>query len=86
MVCGAWTIITFCPSSSDLLSFEVNATAQPSPALAERFAGHKYLRPKSIHDQDVLTEYSKYYMYLACIQFINSVCCSRSGDPLMCPP
>ncbi|KZV99015.1 Phosphotyrosyl phosphatase activator [Exidia glandulosa HHB12029] len=35
--------------------------------------GHKYLRPKSIHDEDVLMEYSKYYMYLACIQFINSI-------------
>ncbi|EJD51948.1 Phosphotyrosyl phosphatase activator [Auricularia subglabra TFB-10046 SS5] len=35
--------------------------------------GHKYLRPKSIHDPDVLAEYSKHYMYLACIQFINSI-------------
>ena len=35
--------------------------------------GHKYIRPKSIHDADVVDEYSKYYMYLACIKFINSV-------------
>ncbi|KAG8894440.1 Serine/threonine-protein phosphatase 2A activator 2 [Tulasnella sp. 403] len=35
--------------------------------------GHKYIRPKSIHDKDVVDEYSKYYMYLACIQFINSI-------------
>jgi Phosphotyrosyl phosphate activator (PTPA) protein len=35
--------------------------------------GHKYIRPKSIHDADVVEEYSKYYMYLACIKFINSV-------------
>jgi len=35
--------------------------------------GHKYLRPKSIHDKDILDEYSKDYMYLACIQFINSI-------------
>lgn len=37
------------------------------------YRGHKYLRPKSIHDADVLEEYSKDYMYLACIKFINSV-------------
>ncbi|KAF8513211.1 Phosphotyrosyl phosphatase activator [Gautieria morchelliformis] len=35
--------------------------------------GHKYIRPKSIHDADVVEEYSKYYMYLACIKFINSI-------------
>ncbi|KAI5118359.1 hypothetical protein M0805_004332 [Coniferiporia weirii] len=35
--------------------------------------GHKYLRPKSIHDKDVVDEYSKDYMYLACIKFINSI-------------
>jgi serine/threonine-protein phosphatase 2A activator len=35
--------------------------------------GHKFLRPKSIHDAEILEEYSKDYMYLACIQFINSV-------------
>ncbi|CAH7686931.1 hypothetical protein BY996DRAFT_4578030 [Phakopsora pachyrhizi] len=34
---------------------------------------HKYLRPKSIHDPDVLEGYSNKYMYLACIQFINSI-------------
>jgi len=35
--------------------------------------GHKYIRPKSIHDNDVVDEYSKDYMYLACIRFINSI-------------
>ena len=35
--------------------------------------GHKYIRPKSIHDADTTEEFSKHYMYLACIQFINSV-------------
>ena len=35
--------------------------------------GHKHLRPKSIHDSEILDEFSKDYMYLACIQFINSV-------------
>ena len=35
--------------------------------------GHKYLRPKSIHDSDVVEEFSKDYIYFACIRFINSV-------------
>jgi serine/threonine-protein phosphatase 2A activator len=37
------------------------------------FPGHKYLRPKSIHDSEVVEEFSKDYMYFACIRFINSV-------------
>ncbi|KAF8497407.1 Phosphotyrosyl phosphatase activator [Russula emetica] len=35
--------------------------------------GHKYLRPKSIHDSEVVEEFSKDYMYFACIRFINSI-------------
>ncbi|EJU01518.1 phosphotyrosyl phosphatase activator [Dacryopinax primogenitus] len=35
--------------------------------------GHKYLRPKSIHDADVLEMFGKDYMYVACIAFINSI-------------
>ncbi len=35
--------------------------------------GHKYIKPKTIHDNEVLEEFAKDYMYLACIQFINSV-------------
>ncbi|TFK52855.1 Phosphotyrosyl phosphatase activator [Heliocybe sulcata] len=35
--------------------------------------GHKYIRPKAIHDAEIVEEYSKHYMYFACIQFINSV-------------
>jgi len=50
--------------------------------------GHKYLRPKCIHDDEILDEFSKDYMYLAYIQFINSVrllsfplsCSSSSSD------
>ena len=34
---------------------------------------HAHLRPKSIHDEDVLGEYGDEYMYLGCIQFINSI-------------
>jgi len=35
--------------------------------------GHKYIRPKSIHDAEIVDEYSKQYIYLACIKFINSI-------------
>ncbi|KAI0701953.1 Phosphotyrosyl phosphatase activator [Cytidiella melzeri] len=35
--------------------------------------GHKHLRPKSIHDNEILQEFSKDYMYFACIHFINSI-------------
>ncbi|KAI8967509.1 Phosphotyrosyl phosphatase activator [Mycotypha africana] len=34
---------------------------------------HKYIKPKSIHDTETVEEFSKSYMYLACIHFINSV-------------
>ncbi|KAF9162715.1 Serine/threonine-protein phosphatase 2A activator 2 [Actinomortierella ambigua] len=40
---------------------------------AAQLRGHKYIRPKSIHDEDVVSEFAKDYMYLSCIQFINSV-------------
>jgi len=35
--------------------------------------GHKYIRPKAIHDAEIVDEYSKHYMYFACIKFINSI-------------
>ncbi len=34
---------------------------------------HKYIKPKSIHDKDVVDQFHQSYMYLACIHFINSV-------------
>ncbi|TPX49462.1 hypothetical protein SeMB42_g01579 [Synchytrium endobioticum] len=40
---------------------------------SSQLINHKYIRPKSIHDPDLVDEYSKHYMYLACIKFINSV-------------
>ncbi|KAI9106256.1 Phosphotyrosyl phosphatase activator, partial [Phlyctochytrium arcticum] len=40
---------------------------------ASQLADHKHLRPKSIHSQDVISQYAADYMYLACVQFINSV-------------
>ncbi|KAI5451403.1 Serine/threonine-protein phosphatase 2A activator 2 [Naganishia albida] len=38
-----------------------------------QLADHKHLRPKAIHDPEVLEAFSKDYMYFACIQFINSI-------------
>lgn len=35
--------------------------------------GHKHLRPKSIHDPEIVEAFAKDYMYFACIEFINSV-------------
>ncbi|KAF9112710.1 Serine/threonine-protein phosphatase 2A activator 2 [Mortierella sp. AM989] len=40
---------------------------------AAQLIGHKYIRPKSIHDNDIVSEFSKDYMYLSCVKFINSV-------------
>jgi serine/threonine-protein phosphatase 2A activator len=34
---------------------------------------HPHIRPKSIHNEDILEEYSKEYIYLGCIAFINSI-------------
>jgi serine/threonine-protein phosphatase 2A activator len=41
---------------------------------AAQLRGHKYIRPKSIHDNDIVSEFAKDYMYLSCVKFINSVC------------
>ena len=38
-----------------------------------RISGHKYIRPKAIHDSEIVEEYSQHYIYFACIAFINSV-------------
>ncbi|KAJ7287471.1 Phosphotyrosyl phosphatase activator [Mycena rebaudengoi] len=40
---------------------------------AAQLRGHKYIRPKAIHDAEVVEEYAKEYIYFACIQFINSI-------------
>ena len=43
-------------------------------------SGHKYLRPKSIHDPEIVDELAKDYMYIACIKFINSASiCAKHG-------
>jgi hypothetical protein len=38
------------------------------------------LKPKAIHDQEVLDAFGDEYMYLACIKFINGV--SKRPDSL----
>ncbi|KAI8596150.1 hypothetical protein EDD21DRAFT_312524 [Dissophora ornata] len=40
---------------------------------AAQLRGHKYIKPKSIHDDDIVSEFAKDYMYLSCVKFINSV-------------
>lgn len=34
---------------------------------------HKHLKPKSIHNPEVLEAFSADYMYLSCIAFVNSI-------------
>ncbi|XP_062164612.1 uncharacterized protein LOC133871229 [Alnus glutinosa] len=34
---------------------------------------HKYMKPKSIHNQDILDNFSNEYMYIACILFVKKV-------------
>lgn len=76
---GASMTITSCPSFGALLSCVVSVRVSvQSPNLltltrTSRIQGHKYIKPKSIHDTDIVDEYAKHYMYLACIKFINSV-------------
>ncbi|KAG9085450.1 Serine/threonine-protein phosphatase 2A activator 2 [Ceratobasidium sp. 370] len=38
-----------------------------------QLVGHPHLRPKSIHNAEVIEEFSKHYIYFACIEFINSI-------------
>lgn len=35
--------------------------------------GHRFIKPRAIHDPEVVEEYEKDYMYFACVAFINSV-------------
>lgn len=34
---------------------------------------HKYMKPKSIHNDDILENFSGEYMYLACVKFVKQV-------------
>eukprot|EP00252_Welwitschia_mirabilis_P023867 TRINITY_DN686_c0_g2_i1.p1 TRINITY_DN686_c0_g2~~TRINITY_DN686_c0_g2_i1.p1 ORF type:complete len:393 (+),score=57.68 TRINITY_DN686_c0_g2_i1:177-1355(+) len=38
---------------------------------SSQLVGHKYMRPKSIHNQDILDNFSHEYMYLSCVKFVK---------------
>lgn len=40
---------------------------------AAQLYSHPHLRPKCIHDSEILEEFGAEYMYLGCIAFINSI-------------
>lgn len=40
---------------------------------AAQLKGHKYIKPRSIRNADVVDTYARDYMYLGCIQFITKV-------------
>lgn len=40
---------------------------------AAQLTDHRYIRPKSIHDLEIVHEFAKDYMYLSCIAFVNHV-------------
>eukprot|EP00835_Amoeboradix_gromovi_P006346 NODE_730_length_4741_cov_0.379362.p1 type:complete len:347 gc:universal NODE_730_length_4741_cov_0.379362:3661-2621(-) len=38
-----------------------------------QLVGHKFIKPKSIHDKETVEFYAKDFMYLGCIKFINQI-------------
>ncbi|KAL2328476.1 hypothetical protein Fmac_021903 [Flemingia macrophylla] len=40
---------------------------------SSQLVDHKYMKPKSIHNQDILENFSDEYLYLACIAFVKKV-------------
>ncbi|KAJ8772079.1 hypothetical protein K2173_027256 [Erythroxylum novogranatense] len=40
---------------------------------ASQLIDHKYMKPKSIHNEDILENFSNEFMYLSCIAFIKKV-------------
>jgi serine/threonine-protein phosphatase 2A activator len=40
---------------------------------AAQLIDHKYMKPKSIHNPDILENFSKEYMYLACVMYVKKV-------------
>lgn len=38
-----------------------------------QLVGHKYMKPKSIHNEDILENFEKEYMYLECVRFVKKV-------------
>lgn len=40
---------------------------------ASQLVDHKYMKPKSIHNDDILENFSKEYLYLSCVGFVKKV-------------
>jgi serine/threonine-protein phosphatase 2A activator len=40
---------------------------------AAQLIDHKYMKPKSIHNPDILDNFSKEYMYLACVAYVKKI-------------
>lgn len=40
---------------------------------ASQLVDHKYMKPKSIHNEDILENFANEYMYLQCIAFVKKV-------------
>lgn len=40
---------------------------------ANQLVEHSYIKPKSIHSQEILEGFHKEYLYLDCVQYINSI-------------
>jgi serine/threonine-protein phosphatase 2A activator len=40
---------------------------------SSQLIGHKYMKPKSIHNEDILDNFSDEYLYLSCIVFVKKV-------------
>lgn len=40
---------------------------------AAQLIDHKYMKPKSIHNQDILDNFSNEYLYLSCVAFVKKV-------------
>lgn len=38
-----------------------------------QLVSHPLIRPKSIHNEELLQEYGQDYLYLACVKFVKSV-------------
>ncbi|KAF8050011.1 hypothetical protein N665_2069s0008 [Sinapis alba] len=46
---------------------------------SSQLINHKYMKPKSIHNDDILENFSSEYMYLSCIAFVKKVKKVNSG-------
>jgi serine/threonine-protein phosphatase 2A activator len=44
-----------------------------SKAAGRQLVGHPLIRPKSIHNEDLLSTYGDDYMYLAGVKFVKSL-------------